>query len=100
MGLKLPVLRLLKTIRSLAAWIIIPAFLSFVIADQILVTKYGGGPRPNDFPRPRLLDGLLVWRNWSLVVALATGLISLPKWRSLIGLTLTLTYFYFAVTTY
>jgi hypothetical protein len=83
-----------------AAWAVIPASLSFVIADQILVTKYAGGPWPNGLPRPGPMEALLLWRNWSLAFALVTGLLALPKWRSLIGLFLALTYLYFAVTTY
>ncbi|HSB11068.1 MAG TPA: hypothetical protein VLM38_16385 [Blastocatellia bacterium] len=96
----MPVVRVLKIIRDLAAWTTIPAFLSFVIADQIFNTKYGGGPHDGLLVRPALFEWLLVWRNWSLGISVATALISIPKWRSLIGLTLTLTYFYFAVTTY
>ena len=96
----MPELRVLKIITGFAAWTTIPAFLSFVIADQIFTRKYGGGLHDGLLDRPALFEWLLVWRNWSLVTCLATGLISLRKCRSLLGFSLALTYFYFSVRAY
>lgn len=90
----------LSKTRTVAAWTALLAFVSMFVAENLLTTKYSGGPWPEGMPRPSLLEWLLIWRNVSFIVALVTGLISLPRWQSLVGLSLTLVYTYFVITSY
>src|SRR6266487_5659493 len=90
----------LSKMRTLAAWTTLLAFVSMFVAENVLTTKYSGGPWPEGMPRPSLHQWLLLWRNASFIVALVTGLISLPRWQSLVGLSLTLAYAYFVITSY
>jgi hypothetical protein len=87
-------------IRTVAAWTTLVAFVSMFAAENILTSKYGARSWPDPAARPSLLEWLLFWRNGSLVLALATGLISLPRWQSWVGLALTIAYTYFLVTSY
>jgi len=85
-------MRWYKQFRKIAAWIVIPAFLLMFISDTWLVrmNPVGRGPWPDPLPRPRAFEILLWIRNLSFLLALTTGIFSLPKWQAMIGLTLTL----------
>jgi hypothetical protein len=72
-------------VRTVAAWIVIPAFLSMVIAHEHLNSTYPM-PFPWGVERPRGLEMTLMWRNYSLLLAVAVILISVPRWQSLVGL--------------
>jgi hypothetical protein len=73
-----------KSVRTAAAWIVIPAFLSMFIAHQHLIFTY---PLPSvPMERPRGLELTLMWRNYSLLLVVAASLISLPRWQSLVGI--------------
>jgi hypothetical protein len=78
--------------RSIVAWIVIPAFLVMLISDAWIarMNPVGRGPWPDLLPRPRAFEILLWTRNISFLVALITGVFSLPLWQAVIGLTLTL----------
>jgi hypothetical protein len=76
---------------------VIPAFISLVLAESRLVAMnpQGYGPWPSLLPRPPSFDRIMLWRNISFIIALATGIISLPRWQSLVGLCLTIFYSFF-----
>ena len=91
--------------RKIAAWIVIPAFLVMFICEARIVemNPQGFGPWPDSLPRPRAFEIWLWTRNLSFLVALITGVFSLPRWQAVIGLTLTLAlaiYSYWALATY
>ena len=75
-----------RRIRTVAAWTIIPAFLSMFMAHQkILSPEYCCMPWPMDAPnRPPMW--IFYWRNYSLLVVVAAILVSLPRWQSLVGI--------------
>ena len=73
-------------IRTVAAWLVLPAFLSMYIANEQLNSTYPGGPWPSGLERPRVLELMLMWRNYSLLVVLGASLISIPHWQSIIGI--------------
>lgn len=68
-------------------------------ADDLLITHYGGGPRP-DWARPAGFLFYLWWRNISLLLAVVLGVVSLPRWCSIAALALTFVYTYIRVTGY
>lgn len=84
----------LSNVRTIAAWGTILAFLSLFVAENVIVelNPQGYGPWPYLLPRLRSYEWALTCRNVSLVVALMAGVISLPRWQSLAGLSLTLLY--------
>jgi hypothetical protein len=91
--------------RKIAAWFVIPTFLVMFISEERMVemNPQGIGPWPDLLPRPRAFEIWLWIRNLSFLVALITGVFSLPRWQAVIGLTLTLTlamYTYWAFSTY
>jgi hypothetical protein len=49
-------------------------------------------PWPSLLPMPRSFETAVWWRNLSLLLAVALGLVSLPRWQSILGLVLTLIY--------
>jgi hypothetical protein len=75
----------LRKARSVAAWIVIPAFLSMFMAHQHLISTYPV-PFPRGLERPRGLELTLMWRNYSLLLVVAASLISFPRWQSLAGI--------------
>src|SRR5215510_13156771 len=78
--------RLFNTIRTVAAWTIIPAFLSMFIAhQQILSPQYCCMPMPMDAPN-RPPAWIFYWQNFSLLIVVVAILISLPRWQSLVGI--------------
>jgi hypothetical protein len=79
-------------VRSVAAWLVLPAFVSMFVANKQLNTKYPG-PFPAYLPRPGELEWLLWWRNWSLIALVVCALVSLPRWQSLVGLGALLLFF-------
>ena len=80
--------------RTIVAWVVIPAFLSMFVAEQLLesLNPHRNGPWPQSLPRPSLFSFLLWWRNISLLIAIGSGVISLPRWQALVGLSLTVAY--------
>src|SRR5579883_276576 len=78
-------------LRKAAAWITLPAFLFMFIAEGAMshMNPTGFGPYPIS-PRPLSFEFWLFIRNLFFLIALVTGLISIPRWQSLLGLTLTL----------
>src|ERR1700738_298308 len=85
----------IKRARNVAAWITIAAFITMFIAQSRLdsMNPQGNGPWPEVLPRPKSFNIWLSIRNASLFVALVTGIASLPRWQSLLGLALTILYF-------
>jgi hypothetical protein len=73
-------------IRTVAAWLVIPAFLSMYIANEQLNNTYPGGPWPSWVERPKGLELMLMWRNYSLIIMLVASLISIPRWQSIVGI--------------
>ena len=65
--------------------IVIPAFLSMFIAHYHLTHTYTV-PFASWIERPRGFELTLMWRNYSLLLVVATSLISLPRWKSIVGL--------------
>src|SRR5262245_1210701 len=91
--------------RKIAAWIVIPAFLAMFISEAWIVrmNPVGFGPWPDLLPRPRAFAILLWTRNLSFLVALITGVFSLPRLQAVIWLTLTMAlamYSYWMFSTY
>jgi hypothetical protein len=76
-------------IRSMAPWVALIAFFSFVI-PHILIERF----EPNAFKwaigAPRPPSWQFAWRIISLFVLMVASLLSLPKWRALIPLVLSL----------
>jgi hypothetical protein len=72
--------------RTVLAWLTLAGLLSVVIASYQLRAKFPGGPWPSHVPRPAALDLLVWWRNWSIIATVVLGLLSIPKWQSLVGL--------------
>jgi hypothetical protein len=93
-------LLIIKGVRTVAAWTVIPACLSFIVAENELATRFPGGAWPSWAARPAAFEWILWWRNSSIEIALACGLISLPRWQSLAGLALALGALCWAVTGY
>jgi hypothetical protein len=82
-------------IRTVAAWGAIAAFVSFFAAQQVIGSMNPAGyhaPWPSLLPTPRSFETALWWRNLSLLFAVALALASLPRWQSILGLVLTVTY--------
>jgi len=70
--------------RKVATWIVIPAFLVMFFSQAWIVemNPVGYGPWPDLLLRPRALEILLLTRNISFLVALITGIFSLPRWQA------------------
>src|SRR5262245_55094760 len=85
----------IKRARDVAGWITIAAFIGMVIAQGRLdsMNPLGNAPWPESLPRPESYDMWLSIRNASLLIALVVGIVSLPRWQSLVGLALTIIYF-------
>lgn len=75
----------LTRVRTISAWIVIPAFLSMFIAHQCLIRMYRV-PYPAWIEQPAGMKLILMWRNYSMLAVLAASLISLPRWQSIVGL--------------
>src|SRR5262249_10095536 len=86
--------------RRVAAWTTLIAFISMVVAENTLSSKFGTRSWSDPAARPTLFEWLLLWRNCSLLFALVTGLIALPRWQSWVGLALTIGYTYVLVSSY
>ena len=84
----------INRVRTIAAWAAIPCFVCVVVSEQTIahMNPVGNGPWPSAFPRPKLFDVMLQIRNFSILLALMAGFISLPRWQSFVGLGLTITY--------
>jgi hypothetical protein len=83
----------LSRVRTVSAWIVIPAFLSMFIAHQVLKSKYRV-MYPDWIEQPAGMKLILMWRNYSLLAVVATSLISLPRWQSIVGLISTALFLY------
>jgi hypothetical protein len=85
----------INRVRDVAGWITIAAFITMFIAQGRLdsMNPQGNGPWPELLPRPKSFNVWLSIRNASLLVALLTGIASLPSWQSLVGLALTMVFF-------
>jgi hypothetical protein len=81
--------------RMIAAWITLPAFVGMFLANELLTSKYPGGILPAGISRPSSFVWLLCWRNWSLYLTALCGLISLPRWQSLLGLAGVIVFLYY-----
>ena len=80
-------------VRTVAAWIVIPAFLSMFIAHQTLIRMYRV-PYPGWIEQPEGMKQILMWRNYSMLIVVAMSLISLPRWQSIVGLICTALFLY------
>lgn len=86
----------IATARTVTSYV---AFFSMIAADDLLITHYGAGPRP-DWARPKEFVFYLWWRNLSLLIATIGGLISLPRWCAIAAVALSFIYIYIRVTGY
>ena len=84
-----------RRIRTASAWIVLPSVLSMWIADRSLTTKFGAGPWPSWVARPQELECILMWRNYSLLLALALSFISFPRWQSIVGIVAALVFVFY-----
>src|ERR1051325_9463998 len=87
----------IRTIRSILAWMVFPAFLLFVFAQQRMDMMNPAGsntPWPFNIPRPAEFDTWVWTRNYCLYVAIIMGVLALPRLRAILGLLLTLTFFF------
>src|SRR5262249_58977709 len=81
----------LSRTRTVAAWLTVVAFISFLI-PHIIIERFepqafkwaSGAPRPPQWT--------FSWRNVSLSIILVAGAISIPRWQSMaiLGLTILL----------
>ena len=77
------------------AWTSLAAAASLFIVTAIVDWKYPYAyyvPSPPAAPR-----SMLSWRNWSLAVGIIASLVSVPKWQSLVALTVVILLFAFIV---
>lgn len=86
--------RMVSKVRAIAAWIIIPAFISMFVAHQsILSDKYCCMPWPPGAPN-RPPDWMFTWRNYSLLLVVAASIITIPRWQALVGIAGTLIFLF------
>src|SRR5829696_7838727 len=83
----------LTRLRTIAAWLVIPAFLSMFMAHDHLTRTYPV-PFPSWIETPRGFELTIAWRNYSLLLVVATSLIALPRWQSVAGLVGTAVFLY------
>ena len=95
-------LNFLSEARAVIAWVIFPALISMLIADQmtISINPNGNGPWPDPLPRPPSFQMWLIWRNISFLVTFLAGIISLPKRKAIVGLTITILYILYSFITF
>jgi hypothetical protein len=82
-----------KRVRTVAAWIVVPAFLIMFMAHQHLIYNFPT-PFPSGVERPNDLEVTLMWRNYSFLVVAAASLISSPRWQSLLGIVATIVFLF------
>ena len=70
--------------KTILAWIALSAFLSMFIAHQHLIHTYPY--LAVSMPKSRGEQLTLMWRNYSLLVIVASSLPSLPRWPSLVAI--------------
>lgn len=73
-------------VRTVFGWLAIAALVSVVVANYQLKSQFPGGPWPSNIPRPASFEWLLWWRNWSIIAGAILGLLSLPRWQSVVAL--------------
>ena len=66
----------------MAAWTVLPAFMSMFVAHQYLIHNFPVG----DYLAPRPPQWVLMWRNVSLLMVVGCVLVSIPRWQSLLGI--------------
>jgi len=94
MAISEPFRRWFKQTRTIAAWFVLPAFVSMFIAhQQILAPRYCCMPWPIDAVN-RPPAWIFYWRNYSLLLVVIALIISLPRWQSLVA-TLGIVVFFF-----
>ena len=73
-----------------------PAFIALIFAQSKVDSINPAGanaPWPDVLPRAPEFDTWLSVRNWSLLIAIILGVVSLPRLQAILGLFLTFAYF-------
>jgi hypothetical protein len=85
--------RVVSKIRTVTAWLIIPAFISMLVAED----RIRGYPRPwpAHIPMPPALQSFIYWRNLSLLALVFLILVSIPRWQSLVAIAGLIIFFFF-----
>lgn len=85
--------RVVSQIRTVTAWLVILAFISLLVAEEMI----RGYPRPwpGHIPMPPALEWFLYWRNLSLLALALFILVSIPRWQSLVGIAAFVIFFAF-----
>ena len=82
--------------RSILGWMAFPAFIALIFAQSKVDSINPAGanaPWPDVLPRAPEFDTWLSVRNWSLLIAIILGVVSLPRLQAILGLFLTFAYF-------
>lgn|GEM_PF-2587138 len=81
--------------RYIIAWISLAAAASLLVVTLVIDSRY---PYPYYVPSPPAAPRwMFSWRNWSLVLGVIASVLSLPKWQSLVALTILILLFVFIV---
>ena len=85
--------RVVSQIRTVAAWLVLVAFISLLGAEETI----RGYPRPwpAHIPMPPELEWFIYWRNLSLLAIAFVILVSIPRWQSLVGIAGLVIFFFF-----
>ena len=75
------------------------ALVSVLVAHHELNVNFPGKPWP-EIPRPPAFFTLLWWRNISILAVAGLGLLSIPKWQSMVGLVGLILFLFFSISTY
>ena len=80
-------------IRTVAAWLVILAFISLLVTEEMI----RGYPRPwpAHIPMPSELEWFIYFRNLSLLAIAFFILGSIPRWQSLAGIAGLIIFFFF-----
>ncbi len=89
----------LSRVRTIAAWMTLAALVSVIAAHHQLNVSFPGRPWP-DIARPSAFVTLLWWRNVSILAVVGFGLLSIPRWQSIVGIIGLITFLYFSISTY
>jgi hypothetical protein len=81
-----------QKVRTIAAWLVIPAFFIMFIANQHLISSY---PLPSvPLLKTRGEEVTLMLRNYSLLAVVGLSVFSLPRWQSIAGIVGTLIFLF------
>lgn len=85
--------RVVSRIRTVTAWLVILAFISLLVAEEMI----RGYPRPwpGHIPMPPALEWYIYWRNLSLLALAVLILVSIPRWQSLVAIAGLIIFFFF-----